>query len=569
MNKKDFKLSIGSLEKGHFYNFIIETSSRFGDKPVFFGRKPNLNKATDEWYSVSYNQILEQAEAVARKLHILGLQKGDKVLIIGKSKPEFSFGFCAIPLAGGVIVPLDPRLSLNDQKYICEFSQAKFVVCTNDESLGVATKIIEALGPHQVLKLFMIDNHEDFQIKKEAQFTPQKAIDLKHSCITREEMMLMTFTSGTTNLPKGVMLSWNNLDFQIQALQAVYSEKTDFRMLSILPIYHLFELVAGFLLPYASGGEVFYGNSLLPHQVMLFIKQKKIRDLLVVPLFLRTLKKGLLNEILSTLPRKIWFKLTFALASLIPSLSIRRVLFFPLHRFFGGELRQMISGASALDQGVGRFFDILGISIYEGYGMTEASPVICCSSRFHKKPGSIGKPLSGLELKLHSETNEILVRGPSIMLGYFNDPQSTFETVDPEGWLRTGDIGDIDKDGFVSIKGRNKDTIVLGNGKKIFPDELEEVFRKIPGVQEVCVLGIPSNYGATKGTEVVLTIIVPRPEHSQEEIEELLRIASQQLSYFKRPTKFVFFKEPLPTTSTLKIKKNVLREILIKQRINV
>jgi long-chain acyl-CoA synthetase len=547
------------LEQKNIYTFLQEISEKHGEKPAFFGRQSS--SSGDKWNSLSFSNVHSYAEKLAKKLLSLGLQKGDRVLIIAKSRPEFSVGFFAIPLAGGVIIPVDARLSLNDQKFISEFSNAKFILCTNDDSQIVAEKIVQASA--QGLQLLKI---EDVMSEE---FTND--FDLRQSALQPHDVFLMAFTSGTTSQPKAVMLTFNNIYFQIVSAVKIFRSKLEFRFLSILPLHHMFEITGGFLIPFSQGGSVYYANSLMPHQIITFFKEKKIRNLLVVPLFLKTLKKGIENETQSSALKKAWFYTSFKIASLIPVKSIRRLIFYPLHKKFGGELHQIISGASALDLKVGRFFEVLGIPVYEGYGMTETAPIISCSTPRYKKAGSIGKPLPGVEVCIEPTTQEILVRGPLVMKGYFNNPEATAACLSEDGWFNTGDIGNIDSEGYLSIRGRTKDLIVLGNGKKVTPEEVEDCFREIPGVQEICVLGTEALHGPSKGTDVVTAVVVLKPDEasSQERIQKDLDQAARQLSYYKRPAKFAFLTEPLPKTTTLKIKKNLVKELLIKQRITV
>ncbi|MGZ3742404.1 MAG: AMP-dependent synthetase/ligase [Pseudobdellovibrionaceae bacterium] len=542
----------------NIYTFLKDISSKYGARPALFGRQKTSQG--DQWNSLSFSKIHTSAEKVAQKLLSLGLKKGNRILLIAKSRPEFSVGFFAIPLAGGVIVPLDANLSLKDQKFVSEFSEAQFILCLQEDS-AVAEKIAEASaqGP-QILKIEEVMSQES-----------AAESDLNKSVLQPEEVFLMAFTSGTTSQPKAVMLTFNNIYFQIISAAKIFGSKLDFRLLSILPLHHMFEITCGFLLPFSQGGSVYYGNSLVPHQIISFFKEHKIRNLLVVPLFLKTLKKGIENEINSSFLRKMWFQLSFKIASLIPLNSIRRLIFAPIHKKFGGELHQIISGASALDPKVSHFFDVLGISVYEGYGMTETAPVISCTSPQHKKAGSIGKALPGVEVRLDPATQEILVRGPNVMKGYFNNPTATAACLS-EGWFNTGDVGHIDSEGFLSIRGRSKDLIVLSNGKKVVPEEIEDTFREIPGVQEVCVLGTTSNHGPTKGTDVVTAVVVLNPAQNslqdngqRDKVQKDLDHATRLLSYYKRPAKFVFLNEPLPKTTTLKVKKNLVKELILKQ----
>jgi long-chain acyl-CoA synthetase len=542
------------------YSFLKNVSERYMDRPAFFGRQATADGG-HTWSALTYRDVLEQSEKLARKLLALGLQKGDRVLLLAKSRPEYSVGFFAIPLAGGIIVPVDIRLSLPDQKFISEFSEARFILCMNDETRAIGEKIVQNSA-----QSLCVLNINEVMTENSA-----NTADLTLTSRPSDETFLMAFTSGTTSQPKAVMLNFESVYYQVALAGGLFSSKKDFRLLSILPLHHMFEITAGFLLPFNRGGSVYYANSLIPHQIISFFKENKIRDLLVVPLFLRTLKKGIESEINSSALKRIWFYSTLRLARFIPSKRLRRLLFYPLHRKFGGELHQIISGASALDLKVGHFFDLIGVSVFEGYGMTETAPVISCSSPGVNKPGSIGKALEGIEVKLHPETQEILVRGPIVMQGYFKNPEATAACLSSEGWFNTGDVGEIDAEGFIMIKGRNKDLIVLGSGKKVAPEEIEESLREVPNVQEICVLGLKSSHGATKGTEIVTAVVVVNPADAsmQEQIQKTLHQATMQLSYYKRPSKFIFLTEPLPKTTTLKVKKNLVKELLIKQRITV
>lgn len=550
---------MANLEKNCIYSFLKSVSERYTARPAFFSRHTSPDGTV--WTPLTYGEVQTQSEKLATKLLSLGMQKGDRLLLLAKSRPEYAVGFFAISIAGGIIVPVDIRLNQNDQKFISEFSEAKFVLCMNDETRQIGERLVQ--NSAQSLQLLSINDVLTEEPAHTAAFTPNS--------LTPDETFLMAFTSGTTSQPKAVMLNFNSVFFQVERAGKLYSTRKDFRLLSILPLHHMFEITAGFLLPFYRGGSIYYANSMIPHQLISFFKDCKIRDMLVVPLFLRALKKGIESEIQTSKLKSLWFHTTLKIAELIPSKAVRRFLFYPLHKKFGGELHQIISGASALDLKVGKFFDLIGITIFEGYGLTETAPVISCSSPGVKKPGSIGKALDGLEVKLHEDTQEIMVRGPVVMQGYYKNPEATTACITADGWFNTGDVGEIDSEGFISIKGRTKDLIVLGSGKKVAPEEVEESLREIPNVQEICVLGMKSSHGATKGTEIVTAVVVLNPADTslQEQIQKSLQQATMGLSYYKRPSKFIFLTEPLPKTTTLKVKKNLVKELLIKQRITV
>jgi len=541
--------------KKDIYSLLREIAASYGEKPALFGRK--RTQEGELWSSLSFAEVRRNAESLAQTLLAMGLEKGDRVLLLANSNPEYALGFFAIPLAGGVIVPVDVRLSLPDQKFISEFSEAKFIICTTSDSKVMADNIrgASAQAP-QVLNL------ENLPLELVA------GIDLEKTVLAEDEVFILAFTSGTTSDPKAVMLTFANITHQVNSAVPLFRSNQNFRLLSILPLHHMFEVTMGFLLPFSQGGEVYFANSMIPHQIISFFKTKKIRDLLVVPLFLRALKKGIESEVQASKAKQIWFSRTYKIAQSISSNSIRRLLFMPIHRKLGGQLHQIISGASALDPEVGRFFATLGIPVYEGYGLTETSPVISACSRKHSKEGTVGLPFPDVEVKIDPNTQEILVRGPNVMKGYYKNPEATAACISSEGWFNTGDVGHIDEDGFISIQGRIKDLIVLGSGKKVAPEEVENYFRDIPKVQEFCIIGTKSEQGATQGTEIVTGVVVLNPMDisEKEKIQKSLIQAALSLSYYKRPTRFVFLTEPLPKTTTLKIKKNLVKELILKQR---
>lgn len=538
------------------YEFLRETSDKYGRKPAFFGRRPTSQG--EVWTSLSYFEVREKAEKLACKLRALGLQKGDRVLLFAHSRPEFAVEFFATPLAGGVIVPLDMKLNLRDQQFIYDFSEARFILCSHHEDRKAAEKIAQNSWPQPLIVVVE-------EALAEAVIEPQTPhSDLTHSALKAEDVFILPFTSGTTNQPKAAMLTFANVQYQMESAAKAFQGLKEFRLLSILPLHHMLEITMGFLLPFSQGGQVFYANSLIPHQLIAYFKEKKIRSLIGVPLFLRTLKKGILSEIQTSPWKKIWFSAAFYISSLLPFKPLRRFLFFPLHRQLGGELQYFISGASALDPKVASFFETLGLPVYEGFGMTETSPVIAFSHPGSSKRGCVGKALPGVELRLHPTSQELLVRGPMVMKGYFKNPEATSACLTEDGWLNTGDLASIDPEGFVRILGRNKDLIVLGNGKKVVPEEVENYLREISGIQDICVIGTKADHGATKGTDVVTAVVVIHPSDKihQERIQQELNQVSQSLSYYKRPSKFVFLTESLPKTTTQKIKKNLIKDLI-------
>jgi long-chain acyl-CoA synthetase len=262
------------------------------------------------------------------------------------------------------------------------------------------------------------------------------------------------------------------------------------------------------------------------------------------------------------------FKIMFALAKIMPR-KIRRIMFKTVIDGMGGKLECFISGGAPLEDSVAEFFNRIGIPVFQGYGLTETSPTISTNRYGHSKIGTVGQALPSVKVKI-AENGEILATGPNVMQGYYGKPEMTKEVIDEDGWFHTGDIGEIDKQGFIKITGRIKNMIVLGGGKKIFPEEVEAVLENSNYVQEVCVLGTVREFGAKDGTEEVTAVIVPKKEmydnYSKDDIERMIKVEvktlSEHLAPYKRPTNVIINEGPLPRTTTLKVKRKEVKALI-------
>jgi len=537
-------------------DFLKSMTLAFGEQSALHGRVLN------QWTDVSYRKLQEQAEQCAQAFYRRGLRPDDKVILMAKSKPSYAIGFFALALNGVVTVPLDIRLSLKDQSYIADLVEAKAIVCFRDETVRLAQDLAVAV-PRLSEKIFVLED----LLEEKSEVVSVALPDLKTN-----QLAVIAFTSGTVSRPKGVMLSWGHFLFQMQAIEKVFPLDEGKRMLSILPLHHMFEFTTGLLAPLSRGGEIFYADSFIPHQILSFLNEKKIADMLVVPLFLKSLKKGIEAEINRSKLKQIWFASATWLARVLPWRELRRLIFYPIHRQLGGNLQQFISGASSLDPKVRRFFVRMGVDVYEGYGLTETSPIVAANSTLSFREGTVGRALPGVEVKKDQITGELLVRGPNVMWGYYRNLQSTKECVSADGWFNTGDVVEIDPDGFIKIVGRTKDLIVLGSGKKVVPEEVEEYFQDYELLQEICVVGMTSQKGMTKGTDIVTAVVVLHqarileralsPDEAKAEILTSLKALSQKMSYYKRPSDFVLVNEALPKTSTQKVKRTLVKEML-------
>ena len=243
------------------------------------------------------------------------------------------------------------------------------------------------------------------------------------------------------------------------------------------------------------------------------------------------------------------------------------MLFKKIHDKFGGHFTHCISGGAPMDSDVAKFFNRIGIRVMQGYGLSETSPVVSVNYDKRDVLASVGRPLPHFESKIDPETGELQLRGPSVMKGYHNQPEITAETIDEDGWLHTGDIARIDKDGHIFITGRIKNMIVLNGGKKVFPEEVEAIIEKSEYLAEVCVLGMHREGGSKDGTEEIVAVVVPKDKFvGQEGIEKLIKddikVLCQQLTLYKRPNEIIIKNEALPKTTTRKVKRREVKELI-------
>ena len=334
---------------------------------------------------------------------------------------------------------------------------------------------------------------------------------------------------------------------------------------------HLFEMTVGFSTFLNFGCSLYYTPSLKPKDILSIMKEKRIQFMIVVPAFLKLLKTTIESELSNESKiEKLKFNIKFAVAQFVPSYRIKKFMFRKVHDKFGGKFMGCISGGAPLDVSVGKFFQRIGIRVFQGYGLTETSPVASINVDRHSDIASVGRPIKSFQAKIDSETGELLLKGPSVMKGYHNQPELTAEVIDEDGWFHTGDIAEIKNGGHIYITGRIKNMIVLSGGKKVFPEEVEAVLEKSPLFAEVCVFGLSRTFGSKDGTEEIAAVVVPKKEiidkYSEEELEKVVRAEVKQLSThltsYKRPVNITVSKEPLPRTATNKVKRKEVKALV-------
>ena len=524
------------------------------------------------WRELTYKGLGLLSRKLARYIiEDLEFKKGDGIAILSESKPEYGACVFASTLSGGITIPLDIKLSEYELTSILNDCLPS-IMLVSQHYLDMALKLQKAVS--SIKHIILIDEHSSYPGIADLYSLPEE-YNAKWRQRSSKSTALIIYTSGTTGAPKGVEITYRNVNAQLECLTDPINEilpnGEKITMLSILPMNHLFDMTFWFSVFLNFGHTIYYTTSLKPKDITDVMKEKKVEFMLAVPAFLKLLKAGIEKEIKS-MPKsaQFMFKFMYHLARFIPSYKIKRMIFSKIHNNFGGKFFGCIAGGAPLDLDVGAFFERIGIKVYQGYGLSETSPVVCVNTDKRWDMASVGRPLRGFEAKIVPGTGELLLRGPSVMKGYHNQPEMTAEVIDEEGWLHTGDIAKLSGDGHLYITGRIKNMIVLNGGKKVFPEEVESVLEKSSYISEVCVLGTSRTFGAKDGTEEVTAVIVPKSElynsYSDADIERMIRLdiksLSERLAQYKRPTNIVISKDELPKTTTRKVKRKEVKELI-------
>jgi len=538
-----------------------------------YSRKPALQiKEKDRIRTITYDELRERSVAVSSFIIEKGIRERTPIAILSENRPEWAIAFFGIISSACITVPIDSKLSpkeiifiLNDCGAECIFTSGKFLnlIIENKKDKLPNIKYIISFDPSDKAGVIYIED------LKWQEGKPRN----RPQAVKPEETVLIVYTSGTTGVAKGVELSYRNLLFEVMSLYEVIQFNTQDSFISILPLNHMLEITGDLIAPLYGGATVTYCPTLKPHYIISLMKEVKATGMICVPLILKMFYNGIMKEVesLNWFKQKI-FKFLMKLSRFLLRFKIYagKYLFASLHKKFGKNFKYFVCGGAPLDPELEKNFDALGFTILQGYGLTETSPVVTVNTPKERKYGSVGKPLKGVEVKIlktgeKEKEGEIIVKGPNVMKGYYKNPQKTSEVI-KDGWFYTGDIGYFDEDGFLYISGRAKNLIVLGAGKKVFPEEVEQVIGESPYIKEICVLGRKATVGIRKGTEEVFAVIVPNLDNfSQEErknqkkikekISQEINRLSQNLADYKRISDFFLYFGELPKTSTRKIKR--------------
>jgi len=519
---------------------VLDAAERFGDQPALQLRTPE-GLATR-----TYSALESAARGVAGALRELGVSPGDRVVVAGRNHPDWAAAWFGVVMAGGVVVPVDRELPPEDLRRIA--AKAGTAVALLDAE--AAERFGDVLTGHRIAPLSV------------------RGLEVELQDVDADSTAAILFTSGTTGDPKGVVLTHRNFCALLGSLASVFDLGADDRVLSVLPLHHTFEFSCGLLLPLSRGARVVYLDELTGEALASALAEAQVTAMVGVPALWQLLER----RIAAQAADRGWLASKAFDAGLefnrvvgrTVGIDAGRLLFGAVHDRLGGNIRLLISGGAALPAETHRFFAGLGLPLAEGYGLTEAAPVLTASV---PKPGGgrgAGKPIPGVEVKIvepdEAGVGQVVARGANVMAGYFEDAAATANAVQ-DGWLQTGDLGRIDRRGRLEIVGRAKDVVVTAAGESLYLDDLEERLGRVSGVSELALVGL----GDPRGGERLGLLAVAEDGVSHDAVRAALADATlDRLAPAARPAVVHVVDAELPRTATRKVKRGPVSEVLTR-----
>lgn len=559
------------------------SASKYGEKTAMQMKKGGTFQA------FTYNQINEMSSSLAEYLLSNGIRKGDAFAVLGENRPEWGMSYFAIAGTGAYIIPIDSMLKEQEIKLILHFIKAKGIF-VSPKYLDIIKEIKDEI-PSLKYIISMNETEHPYEISFQEALSKGRALidsgKAKMSSVKMgpEETFVILFTSGTTGKSKGVMLSSSNVIFDCYSSVKLIELKYEDSFISILPLHHTFEATAGFLLPMLYGNTITYARSLKPKEIIEDIRDSNSTIMLGVPLLYEKILAGIKRAVRESFIKKTLIGTMLGIekgSKKMFGMKMGKTLFKSLRDKAGlSSVRLMIAGGAALKPEVAEGFESFGFTLFQGYGLTETSPIATINPVHKYKHKSIGVAIEGVQLDIYNAGNngegEIRIKGPIVMQGYYNNQKATDEIL-IDGWLYTGDIGYVDNEGYYYISGRKKAIIVTEAGKNVYPEEIEEKLAESESIEEALVLPMINK---KTGREEVGAIIYPNPvliekflkNLSDNESEEKLRIIikreinriSETLAPYKRVKHFKLRYEEFPKTTTKKIKRYLFNNTVIDE----
>jgi len=557
-----------------FYDRVKESK----DKPFLWSKKNEI------WNSVTWGEVTLKVEELASGLKFHGIKPGDRVVIVSENRPEWIIADLAITLIGGITVPAYTTNTEDDHQYIIKHSEAKAVIASSNI---LANRLALAITQTKVCKLLItIDDYNGFEPEDLKIITFDEVVSFGRNTIESssehldriqpDDVSCIIYTSGTGGRPKGVMLTHKNIYSNLLGaadLLEIIGKKNN-KYLSLVPLSHSYEHTAGLYLQINLGSEIYFcegpekfSSNLLEISPTLTTAVPRIFEVIHDRIKIQIKNKGFLirsmfNRSIKLGKKKLTTKIN--VFELMEYYSYAYLVRKKINRQLGGKLRAFVSGGAALNPDIGNFFLALNIKILQGYGQTEASPLISANRPENIKIETVGPPVRGVEVRL-GDDGELLVRGDCVMKGYWRDEKTTTKTI-IDGWLYTGDIASIADDGFITIIGRKKELIVNSGGDNIAPTRPEGSLIFQDTIFQAMVEGDRRPY--------LVAIIVPEKEKvsnlTDQEINTLIseevKKANESLSSIEKIRKFIVILEPFSTdngllTPTMKVRRHKVKEI--------
>lgn len=572
METKSRKMKFTDLK-----DMLKQTEEVYGDRPAYIFK----TEKKGEFKTITHKQFREDINALGTSLIKMGL-KNKKIAVISENRYEWELAYLSISAGTGVVVPLDKALPDNEIENLILRSQVEAIFYSKkyDE---IMNKLREKKNTN--LKYFISmelqenDNgiySQKLLVEKGKKLIKEGNSSYLDAKIDAEKMGVMLFTSGTTAMSKAVMLSHKNIVTNVMDIIQRFDLNEEDRFLSFLPLHHVFECTVGFLYPISIGGSICFcegvkhmAENIKEFDITAMISVPAVFDIIYRKVMKTIEKKGKLEAI------KKGKKISNLLLKI--KIDVRKKLFKEIHESLGPKLKLVVTGGAALDPETEAGFNDLGFDVEQGYGLTETSPVIAAETPKCRRLGSIGKSFPSVEVKIDNPDEngigELMAKGPSIMIGYYENDEATKKALDADGWFHTGDLAKIDKEGYIFISGRKKSVIVLNNGKNVFPEEIETLLNKVEGIKESFVFGKTEEDGDIKVcTEIVFDREKIKELYNIEGDEEIrtflwnkVKEINRLMPKYKYVREMIITEEELIKTTTLKIKRHEeMKKVLAK-----
>ncbi len=555
-----------------FREFINNCVDKYANEPAFM-----LKNAAGTYYTLTYTKFREDIYALATAMRSIGAH-GKNVAVMGMNSYKWLLTYFATLTGSNIIVPIDKELMFDDVNTILTVSESKYIFA-DTKSLKKIEEQKERLPEDLQIVLMDEENDRDGYLGFDSLLELGRKLVAENSVhfteylnveIDPDACAVIIFTSGTSGLAKGVMLSQRNICFVFTSNSSVAKLGPGDRLLSVLPIHHTFECNVGIFVPMYQGCCIAFCEGLL--HLMKNMQEVQPTVFVAVPLMLEKIHGRIMKAVSDKKGGKLKLSMgkVLAAASGAIGMDMNDKIFSEIKKNFGGKLRLCIVGAAAVRPEVIKDFKTFGIPIYVGYGLTECAPLVSCNHDALWTPDTVGVPIPGVDVKVINADSqgvgEICVKGPNVMLGYYKDEEQTRETIDEYGWLHTGDLGSIDEEGLIRINGRIKNVIVTKNGKNIYPEELEYHLNKNPLIAESMVVGFDTDDGLDTLVEAKIFPdmaaikeknkgIMPSNEEITKMMSDIIRDINKKLPSYKNIKKINIRETEFIKTTTSKIKR--------------